>query len=348
MRVFMPTLSQDSSGARLVRWMVAEGDFVRAGDPLCEIACSSSRSCISAEVDGFVSRLLASPGPGSIAANEPIAVIACPVDVDECAVATAMERSPAQATRRLASPLARRLADENGVPLEGLDGSGPGGRIVKADVMAAVNRSSAAAPPLPPNTVSATTSEPLLHIRREVRVGRLTEMLQDLAEAECVGNLRPGMTLCILRACARAARETQVFDGTRVAIVTDREALNLAVFDSADEIGFLALCSVFRDKIDAARQAGSPGGSEADLVVANLGALGVESFQPSQVAPHFGILAVGAVRTVFIPDSAARPVAAASMTLTLSLRLDQISPVGGAKYLAAVATLLERPSRLLV
>jgi len=150
----------------LAKWLVKEGDEVSSGDLLAEIETDKATMEFEAVEEGIVGKLLIAEGTEGVKVNTPIAVM---LDEGEDAGAAVVEAAasaptadaapaPVEATaptpapaapvandgaRVFASPLARRIAAEKGLDLATLTGSGPRGRIVKADV---VNATAAPAP----------------------------------------------------------------------------------------------------------------------------------------------------------------------------------------------------------
>ncbi|MGH3640150.1 MAG: dihydrolipoamide acetyltransferase family protein [Mycobacterium sp.] len=149
----MPEVLANTGEAVIQAWLVSEGQEIAVGDPLAEIETEKAVVEYVSEVDGIVGRLIAEPG-STIAVGEPIAVVLAPgetnVDVDaaapdgaavsaipepELAVVGAAEPAEATNGRRLfATPLVRKLARERGIELESVNGTGPGGRIVRRDL----------------------------------------------------------------------------------------------------------------------------------------------------------------------------------------------------------------------
>ena len=151
--ILMPALSPTMEEGTLAKWLVKAGDKVKSGQILAEIETDKATMEFEAVDEGIISQLLVAAGTAGVKVNTPIAVIveegeslsaapkaAAPVAAVSApvAVASAMPvAAPAakgQGARVFASPLARRLALEKGVDLTGVAGSGPHGRIVKADV----------------------------------------------------------------------------------------------------------------------------------------------------------------------------------------------------------------------
>ena len=151
--ILMPALSPTMEEGTLAKWLVKAGDKVKSGQIIAEIETDKATMEFEAVDEGIISQLLVAAGTAGVKVNTPIAVIveegeslsaapkpAAPAAAVSApvAVASAMPvAAPAakgQGARVFASPLARRLALDKGLDLAGVAGSGPHGRIVKADV----------------------------------------------------------------------------------------------------------------------------------------------------------------------------------------------------------------------
>jgi pyruvate dehydrogenase E2 component (dihydrolipoamide acetyltransferase) len=151
----MPALSPTMEEGTLAKWLVKAGDSVKSGDLLAEIETDKATMEFEAVDEGVVSEIMVPEGTEGVKVGTVIALIAgdddgaqpakaAPVAKVEVApsappapAAKAVAPAPAKATegnRVIASPLAKRLAEALGVDLAGLSGSGPNGRIVKADL----------------------------------------------------------------------------------------------------------------------------------------------------------------------------------------------------------------------
>ena len=158
--ILMPALSPTMEEGTLAKWLVKEGDTVRSGDILAEIETDKATMEFEAVDEGVMGRILVPEGTAGVKVNTPIAVLvaegedaaaptpkAAPSAAQPAATPAPAAAAPAPAPvpaapsaggkRVMASPLARRLAGEKGIDLAALAGSGPHGRIVKADVEAA-------------------------------------------------------------------------------------------------------------------------------------------------------------------------------------------------------------------
>lgn len=160
-QILMPALSPTMEEGTLAKWLVKEGDTVKSGDIMAEIETDKATMEFEAVDEGIVGKILVAEGTAGVKVNTPIAVLleegedasaasAAPVpstspssapqeaaSAKTTAPATASTAPKASGARIFASPLARRIAAEKGIDLASVSGSGPHGRIVKADVEAA-------------------------------------------------------------------------------------------------------------------------------------------------------------------------------------------------------------------
>jgi len=223
LEILMPALSPTMEEGTLAKWLVAEGDRVQSGDLLAEIETDKATMEFEAVDEGVIGKLLVAEGTANVKVNSAIAILleegdaadatvspaqsaaaAAPLTHEASAVdAPAATAAPAAAisndgTRIFASPLARRIAADQGLDLAKITGSGPKGRIVKADVSGAPATASVSAPPpmaaAPaaslPSSASAASVEALYQGRsyktvpldgmRRVIADRLTEAKQTI------------------------------------------------------------------------------------------------------------------------------------------------------------------------
>ncbi|MDP1576924.1 MAG: dihydrolipoamide acetyltransferase family protein, partial [Cypionkella sp.] len=155
--ILMPALSPTMEEGTLAKWLVKEGDVVKSGQILAEIETDKATMEFEAVDEGTIGRILVAEGTSGVKVNTAIAVLleegesadaapaakaAVAAAVPVAAVAAAPAAAPVAAAkaagaRVFASPLARRIAAEKGLDLALVQGSGPHGRIVRADVEAA-------------------------------------------------------------------------------------------------------------------------------------------------------------------------------------------------------------------
>ncbi|MEP2028957.1 MAG: pyruvate dehydrogenase complex dihydrolipoamide acetyltransferase [Paracoccaceae bacterium] len=171
--ILMPALSPTMEEGTLAKWLVKEGDTVSSGDLLAEIETDKATMEFEAVDEGVVGKIMVAEGTEGVKVNTPIAVLledgesaddisapaAAPVEAPASAPTEAPATAPtspapapaapaaADGARVFASPLARRIAADKGLDLGQITGSGPHGRIVKADVENATSAPKVAAAP---------------------------------------------------------------------------------------------------------------------------------------------------------------------------------------------------------
>ncbi|MCB1529878.1 MAG: pyruvate dehydrogenase complex dihydrolipoamide acetyltransferase [Alphaproteobacteria bacterium] len=171
-KILMPALSPTMTEGNLAKWHKSEGDEIAAGDVIAEIETDKATMEVEAVDEGILGKILVPAGTEGVAVNEVIAVLLGEGESDNEIEAFLKSAPPAAANtplpspevpapqtqegggtkekpsdRIFASPLARRLAAEKGINLSSVQGSGPKGRIVKADILSCQGCAAPAASP---------------------------------------------------------------------------------------------------------------------------------------------------------------------------------------------------------
>ncbi len=208
-QILMPALSPTMEEGTLAKWLVKEGDTVKSGQIIAEIETDKATMEFEAVDEGVMGKILIAEGTAGVKVNTPIAVLVeegesadvAPAPAPATAMAPPAAAAPSAApaapaaaqaapkpagARVFASPLARRIAAEKGLDLAQVQGSGPHGRIVKADVegakpTAAKPTSAVAAPTTPAASApSAMPAGPSTETVLKMYQGRAyTEMALD-------------------------------------------------------------------------------------------------------------------------------------------------------------------------
>ncbi|MEW5727384.1 MAG: pyruvate dehydrogenase complex dihydrolipoamide acetyltransferase, partial [Pseudomonadota bacterium] len=212
--ILMPALSPTMSEGTLARWLKKEGDEVKSGDVIAEIETDKATMEFEAVDEGRIGKILVPGGTAGVKVNQPIALLLeegedatalktvapgpKPVQPETTAAgappaapaaAKSVHVEPAKGDRVFASPLARRIAGDAGLDLKAVKGTGPHGRIVKADVEAALKGGApkaAAAPAAAPKAAPQVSGfEPAYEelpnsSMRKVIARRLTEAKQTV------------------------------------------------------------------------------------------------------------------------------------------------------------------------
>ena len=286
-----------------------------------------------------------------------------------------------------ASPLARRVAEEMGVDLRAISGTGPDGRIVKEDVLAAAGnaarrerrRPAAQAPAPGPETelveptrmqatiakrmAEAKTTVPSFYVTVEARVDEAVKLRQQLKES-VPGAEKVTMTDMLMRACALALRKFPEVNTSWVEGRFQRKrAINIGlavppsqglgllvpVVHDVDRKDLVQISIESRQVIERARS-GRPG--EHDLSggtfsISNLGMYGVDEFIAIINPPEAAILAVGAIKDVAVVDDG-KIVPGKVMRMTLSVDHRVFYGQTAAQFMAEVKRLIENPVTLVV
>lgn len=390
----MPALGATGGDVVMDEWHVKVGDYVKAGAPLCTVTTDKASVEVEAFRDGYVRELRAEPGAsvaiGAVVAvladsmNEPLEAVPVVKQAPEAVPGPVRERAapaPAKTTgRTLASPLARRMAKEEGIDLAGLRGSGRQGQVLRRDVMAAMSARQMPQP-APAHTTGGVRREPLSPMRRAIAARTqqskaaaphfyaaitidmtAARALRKLAaaEAEKHGWQPPTLTDLVIRASALALRRTPsinaslegdaivTYDDVNIGLVVGLpEGMLIPVIHRADRLNLFTLAGVTRRLKDRAA-AGELAASElggATFTLSNLGMFGLDSFVAIINPPEAGVLTLGAVAER-PAVRAGRIVARWQMIATLSVDHRLVDGISAARYMAELKQLLENPVRL--
>jgi len=387
----MPALSAGMEEGTIARWLKPVGAAVAKGDVLVEIETDKATMEYEAEEGGVLGAIMASDG-ATVPVNAVIAMLLLEGEDDaaltraaEMPAATvppaampAPEPEVARPRRIAASPLARRLARQRGIALDGLSGSGARGRIVRIDIERASQTAVAApaavvAPPASPSVAQPSAPSrheahsagrewgvvPHLYLNASCEMDALIDLRARLNEAGG-GTYTLLVNDFVIRAAALALRMVPevnacwtdgaiyLLDNIDISLgLTAGEGVITPIVRRADRKGLAAISAEARDLAGRARAgtlqpADHQGGG---LTVSNLGDYGVESFGAIVNPPQSCALAVGAVeRRAVVRGDACVP--ATMMTCTLSVDHRSVDATVAARWLAAFKALIEQPLRL--
>ena len=413
--VRMPEVLAGATEAVLSTWSVAEGAEVAVGDVLAEIETEKATVEYQAEEAGTLARFLIKPGD-SADVGTPIAIFTSPGDgdpeIDQALAdagvnsAPAVEAAPAPApvaeilaptttgpsrapvvgkqpastpsvSRLFASPLVRRLAREAGIDLTTIQGTGPGGRIVRKD-FEAHHASSAVAPAAPQNpsgyvevphtgmrkAIARRLSEskstvPHFYLSADCRVDRLVQVRSEVNAAKGV---KYSLNDWVVKAVAMALMEVpdanviwgdtamRRFDSAdiSVAVATEGGLFTPVIRGvetlSLEEVNTAIAEAAGRARSGTIKQEEIEGGSFA---VTNLGMYGTTEFAAIINPPQWGILAVGAATQRPVVENGSLAVGSV-MTVTLSADHRAVDGALAAQWLAAFQRHIENPVGLLL
>jgi pyruvate dehydrogenase E2 component (dihydrolipoamide acetyltransferase) len=395
--VVMPRLSDSMEEGTVLQWLKAVGDEIAVGDELVEIETDKANMAYESDVAGTLTEILVPEGE-TVAIGTPIGRIG---DAEEAVSSQAQEEPapapPPQTTtaapappiaveaedghRTKASPLARRIAEERQLDLSQLHGSGPGGRIVKADVESASSVGGAAEGVSAAETAKGQTTYEELSKTQQLISRRMSEskataphfylratvdMSEAVAGREMVkaralpGDVIPSFNDMVVKACALALREHPRANGAYrdgrfelysrvnvgVAVAAEDALVVPTVFD-ADRKGLRQIASESRALASKVRegQITPPELSGATFTVSNLGMYGIDGFSAVINPPQAAILAVGAiVERPIVRDGEIATAHLMQVDLACDHRILYGAPA--AEFLARVRALLEEPLSL--
>jgi pyruvate dehydrogenase E2 component (dihydrolipoamide acetyltransferase) len=360
----MPKLGQEMTQGRVVEWSKQVGDEVVVGELIAMVETDKTTVDLESPVGGFVGEFMVELDETVDVGTVIVWVLERPDEVVPSAArepeAEPFEAAPdtTRSARISASPLARRRAEQLGIDLATVAPTGPQGWVTVEDLEAVVAAStpvtSSALTPMRKAIAAQMTrsaSIPQFRVSREVDV---TDIVASL-DGE-----RATITDAVLWATANAlalhpeinaswvdgspptiVRHAQVVVG--VAIAVDA-GLIVPVIAGADSLSLTELHDR-RVELETAARRGTLSSSQlqgATFTVSNLGSLGVDQFEALVNPPEAGILAVGTARrrAVVVDDSIG---VRTTMMLTFTGDHRVVDGAGGARFLAAIASLLSGP-----
>jgi len=406
-KVHMEALSPTMEEGRLVKWTKHEGDAVKSGDTLAEVETDKAVMELVARADGQLLKVLAAEG-ATVPVGNIVAWIGKPgekVDgagsTEQGAATPKPARAPApvpaatpapaapvatatDATRVKASPLARRIAKDAGVDLKLVQGSGPGGRVIKRDVEAGVASPSItgqpSAAPAPRSVLRAPSGVPyedvpLTQIRKtiakrlaasigpiphfflttEIDMERAAEAREALPEKISYNDIiikAVALALVQHRACNAWFQEdhirywNEVHVGMAVAI---EDGLITPVIRNADMKSLRQIGEESRELAGRARtrRLKPEEYTGATFSVSNLGMFDIDQFTAVINPPEAGIVAIGSIAAKAVPDGD-RVVVRRRLRVTMSCDHRVIDGATGAAYLKTLKQMLENPLAMLL
>ena len=411
--IILPMLGETMDEGQITAWRKAEGEKVNKGEPLFEVTTDKASFEAESPANGYLRKILfpvseeaipvakvigyisdkpdetlpelseaapvaAQPAGGQTQASEPRANSAEPAS----AVTVAAE----SVDRLKISPLGRKLAKQHGLDLNQLrgKGSGPGGRIVKKDVLALLARAGreqvqaeqiqgpapVEAKPLTRmrkviarRLLESKQTIPHYYLTGQARVDELVKLRKDIiTEIKKMTDVRLTYTDLIVKAVGQALIEcpslNATFDGETISYAQRADVgVAVAVPDGLvvpviRGVDCQPLTRIVADRAQAVAKARSGTLSPQELsggsfTVTNLGTMLVDHFAAIVNPPQVGILAVGRIAKEPVVDENENIVVASVMHMTLSADHRVVDGAVGAEFLGRVIEILQSPYQLL-
>jgi pyruvate dehydrogenase E2 component (dihydrolipoamide acetyltransferase) len=356
----MPALSPTMIKGNLIKWCLREGESVAVGDVIAEIETDKATMDIESRHSGTLARTLVVEGTRGVLIKTPIAIIRLEGDTD-ADVLNLIERLPKKENkaptlpdpkpltvtdqgltvtaeeRLFATPLARRIAGLNGIDLREIDGSGPGGRIVKNDVLTKIEVDSKKDDPVGLESGVPFIDDPLpgimMVIADKLKVTKnkcphfymmisidVTDLLALRQKINAAHNLKLTITDFLVKAVGLAVRSNmdinvayvesatiRRFSAVDVSVAVATETgLYTPVIQDADKKGIVTISNELKEVVKLVRDGDVPasrliGGS---ITISNLGMFDIDSFYSIINAPQASILSIGpATKTPVFDDN---------------------------------------------
>jgi pyruvate dehydrogenase E2 component (dihydrolipoamide acetyltransferase) len=411
--ILMPLLSPSMTEGTLIKWLKKEGDAVKSGDVLAEVETDKATMDLEAFDNGILRKILipdgtkvavqtrigiigtkdekidesaSAPAPAAPAASEaPKKEEAKPAPAAAPAPASSAPTSGSNGSRVKASPLAKKVALEKGVVLANLTGTGPGGRIIKKDVLSAPAGGSGGSSIYPRGPVAkdgstklstmrsviakrlleSKTTIPHFYLEIEVDAKPLLDLRAQLNDT--LGKLTPPVKLSlndfVLKAAAEAVRRVPAvnasFEGDSIRQFSDvqlsfavaiAEGLITPIIKEAQNKSLIQISGEAKSLAVKAKEGKLKpdefqGGT---FTVSNLGMLGIDSFSAIINPPQAAILAIGNIVKKPVVGPNDEIVVGHRQSITLSCDHRVVDGAVGAAYLKELRELIEKPALLLL
>lgn len=359
--LIMPKLGLTMTHGRVTRWLKKEGDRINTGEAVVEIETDKINSEVESPIDGYMLKILAQEGEEK-EITAPICIIG---EKDE----------PANSAEIRISPVAKKIAQENGIDYSTIRGTGPDGRIVKEDVLAAIEKKKdppAGARKVPlagmRKVIARRLSQskhdiPHVYFKSMIDASKLVDMKNRFSETI---RAKTGKKLSINELVIKAAAVAlEGFADINTSLVNDEiiyhddinigmavcieKGLVVPVVKNANRKSLSEINKISGDLAIKAREGRlSPddmaGGT---FTVSNLGAYGIDEFTAIINPPESAILAVGRIKEAACIENGqivVKPV----MVLTLSVDHRVIDGALAAQFMKKLKDLLEDPYTLLI
>lgn len=409
-KIEMPKLSDTMEEGVIAKWNVKEGDSVEAGDIIAEVETDKATMDVEVFDGGTILKIV--PGEGdAVPLGGLIAIIgekgediSALLDGSESSSSEKKEEVKQEATneptkeeskassvstengRVKASPLAKKIAEDKGIDLSGVSGSGPEGRIIKKDVEDFKGKSSSGLTKPAPTSTPAPSFDSLES--KEVKVSQMRKVIaRRLSESKFTNphfyetididmkasfearksmneanEVKISFNDIVVKACAVALTRHQAINSSwhddvimehgdvniAIAVAID-EGLMTPVINHVDKKGLSQISAETRELAGLARDRKlQPDQMEGStFTISNLGMFGIEEFTAIINPPNACILAVGAIRDIPVIENG-EIVPGKRMKVTLSSDHRVVDGAKAAQFLNTVRNLIENPLSMLL
>jgi pyruvate dehydrogenase E2 component (dihydrolipoamide acetyltransferase) len=393
--ILMPALSPTMTEGNLIKWHKKEGDTIKSGQLLAEIETDKATMEVEAVDEGILAKILVPEGTQNVKVNAIIAVlaekgediskisipteaptinspVAAPSAKEVPAPQTPIVQTTSTSDRVIATPLAKRIAKDKGIDLKTLHGSGPGGRIVKADLESyrptlSIQKAEYVDQPLSNmrKIIAKRLSEskqtiPHFYLTVDCNLNKLLEVRSQINQA--LDPVKISVNDFIIKAFALALEKVpqtnvmwmeshlRVFGSVDISVAVSIEGglitpvLKNANLKSLKEISLEMKELAKRAREGKLKPEEYQGGS---MTISNLGMYGIDEFSAIINPPQSGILAIGRASEQTIVENG-QIKTASILKATLSIDHRAIDGAVGAELISAFRHFVENPLTILV
>jgi len=403
----MPQMGYDMEQGIVVRWIKAEGDQVKRGEPLAEIETDKAVVEMESLAAGVLRKIMAEAG-STVPVGQVIAIVADPEEdiadvvaaaasapaethtAPQAAPVTPAPAAPAPTEQRAsaaeikASPVARRLAQEKGLDLAQVTGTGPGGRITREDVetfeTAGPSVALAASDPsvdgvervelsrmrqaIARSTVQSKGQTPHFYITLEIDMEAAMDMRRQInVSSRANGGIHVSVNDIVVKAVTEALGkfpalnsfyqdgyiESRPYVNIGIAIALE-EGLIVPAIANCESKSLVEISQASRDLVERAREGRLTAEEYAGgtFSISNMGMYDVDSFSAIILPFQSAVLAVASVRRVPVVGDNGQITVGQRMKVTISVDHRVSDGAEGARFLGELKRLLEHPVILLM
>jgi pyruvate dehydrogenase E2 component (dihydrolipoamide acetyltransferase) len=398
-KILMLALSPTMESGTIAHWSKHEGDEVHGGDVLCEVETDKATMDYESTIDGKLLKILAPEG-ASVKVGELIAIagrdgedisglVSQKTDghvkketvgvKDETTVAKEVTAAPEKETHRIkASPLAREIAERNGVDLNSITGSGPDGRIIKEDIERVLKSKQRVVPAAAPSTVMAAGEVKRIPLteKRKAIAKRLSDsmftaphfymtisagadvLLAARKKVNISRNLKLSLNAFLIKLTAETLRKHPEiltswngdsivqYGSVDIAVaVAQKDGLITPIVRNCSSKGIIEIDNELKELVSRAREnkLRSEEYTGCTFTISNLGSYGIRQFTAIINPPASAILAVGEIFREIVFDDNGDESARNSMLMTLSCDHRVIDGAVAALFAADLKAAMEDP-----
>ncbi len=377
-KIIMPKLGETMDEGQIGKWLRRKGEKVEKGESLFEVTSDKANFEVESPATGLLRKILAEEGQ-AVPVTNVVGYIAdsmeeqLPEEVTTVTEPPEPVSPPSERKKRIKiSPLARKLAEQRGIDISQIKGSGPGGRITKEDVERFQPVAKAQGEGIPLSGMRKLIAQrmsqskreaPHYYLQTEIDMSDAVRLREDLLpEMEKTFSVRLSYTDLMIKATALSLEQFSLLNSTYeneqirsfkqantgVAVALEEGLVVPVIKDAAHK----ALWQIAQERTRLVARAKEGKLTQEELsdgtfTISNLGTFEIDLFTAIINPPQVAILAVGAIKE--------RPAAldgqlVIRQTMKVSLSLDHrvVDGVAGAQFLSRLKELLEKPYLLLV